>query len=587
MQIVIPMSGYGERFRRAGYSVPKPLIEVEGKPIVAHIVDLFPGEKEFIFICNREHLQNPSYHMAEILRDLAPNGRIVPIGPHKLGPVNTVLEAQSSIDRDRPVIVNYCDFTCYWNYADFKRFVVDSKSDGCIPAYRGLHPHSLGSTMYAYMRQEDLWLSDIQEKKPFTGTPMNEFASSGTYYFRNGGLCLDSFQEQIAQGLAVNDEFYVSLAYKILRQWNKSISVYELQHFMQWGTPQDLREYNNWSSTFRRLASDDSRRGRHAGAVLLPMAGLGARFAEAGYELPKPLIPVSGRPMVIQAVRDLPSAPVMKFVLRRDLPGAEAMERKLRATFVGAEFMVLEALTAGQAISCLHGTENLNVDEPVTIGACDNGILYSVDALAEALAEGEDKPDLLVWTVRGHPDGQRRPEMYGWVETDPSGRITAVSVKSPMADPANDPMIIGTFTFRRLSDFKRAVDALVARNGRINNEFYVDSVIEDCLAAGLSVRLFEVDSYIGWGTPVDLQVFEYWQSCFHKWPSHPYRLEKDSRIPASAISQLSDRYAARRPPRPIANGQSADETKPERTDETTSILRRFFGGMNTVLRNEL
>src|ERR1700704_6380930 len=50
MQIVIPMSGFGERFRRAGYDIPKPLIEVEGKPIVAHVVDMFPGETDFIFI---------------------------------------------------------------------------------------------------------------------------------------------------------------------------------------------------------------------------------------------------------------------------------------------------------------------------------------------------------------------------------------------------------------------------------------------------------------------------------------------------------------------------------------------------------
>jgi NDP-sugar pyrophosphorylase family protein len=50
MQIVIPMSGFGERFRRAGYSVPKPLIEVEGKPIIAHVLSMFPNETDVFFI---------------------------------------------------------------------------------------------------------------------------------------------------------------------------------------------------------------------------------------------------------------------------------------------------------------------------------------------------------------------------------------------------------------------------------------------------------------------------------------------------------------------------------------------------------
>ena len=69
MQVVIPMSGFGERFRRAGYSVPKPLLKVDGKPIVAHVIDMFPGEKNFIFICNQEHLNEPTHRMKAILKE--------------------------------------------------------------------------------------------------------------------------------------------------------------------------------------------------------------------------------------------------------------------------------------------------------------------------------------------------------------------------------------------------------------------------------------------------------------------------------------------------------------------------------------
>ena len=288
MQIIIPMSGFGERFRRAGYDVPKPLIVVEGKPIVAHVVDMFPGDNEFVFICNREHLATPEYRMAEILRSLAPKVKIVPIDPHRLGPVNAVLMADAHVKLDEPVVVNYCDFTCFWNFQDFKAFVEETDSDGCVPAYRGFHPHSLGSTFYAYVKQSSLWLDDIQEKKPFTDNPTDEFASSGTYYFRTGRLCLEALREQMAQGLDVGGEYYVSLAYKVLAQRGLKTSVYELQHFMQWGTPQDLEEYNGWSHAFRRLATSSGRRARHPGAILLPMAGLGKRFADAGYEVPKP-----------------------------------------------------------------------------------------------------------------------------------------------------------------------------------------------------------------------------------------------------------------------------------------------------------
>ena len=74
MQIVIPMSGFGERFRRAGNAVPKPLIEIDKKPIIGHVIDLFPGESDFIFICNEDHLANPDYRMFQILQGLCPTG---------------------------------------------------------------------------------------------------------------------------------------------------------------------------------------------------------------------------------------------------------------------------------------------------------------------------------------------------------------------------------------------------------------------------------------------------------------------------------------------------------------------------------
>ena len=136
MQIIIPMSGFGERFRRAGYTVPKPLIEIDGKPIIAHVIDMFPGELDFIFICNQDHLNNPDYRMEEILRQYCPTGRVVGIPAHKLGPIHAVRQVEHLIDPDRPVVVNYCDFTCYWDYAHFRRFVQETKCDGAIPAYR-------------------------------------------------------------------------------------------------------------------------------------------------------------------------------------------------------------------------------------------------------------------------------------------------------------------------------------------------------------------------------------------------------------------------------------------------------------------
>lgn len=548
MQIVIPMSGFGERFRRAGYTVPKPLIPVDGKPIIAHVIDMFPGETDFLFICNREHLDEPAYEMAEILKTHCPTGRILAIDPHREGPVGAVRKARDLIDPDRPMYVNYCDFTCYWQWDDFKRFVAETQCEGAVPAYRDFHPHSLHENNYAFIREEGGWLTDIQEKQPWTDNRMSEYASSGGYYFASGALGLDLFDRMIADEMTVGGEYYVSLAYKLLAQRGAKIGIYELQHFMQWGTPQDLAEYLGWSSVFRRLAFDESRRARQSGTVLVPMAGYGKRFADAGYDLPKALLPVSGRPMVIQATRDLPDAPATRFVMRLDLDMLDELLVRLRSSFIGVSTLLLSEGTEGQAITCRLGIADINPDEPLTIGACDNAMIYDVQKFEAMIAPGG--PDVLVWIVRGHADGRLRPKNFGWVDADADGRIAGVRVKQEPDDPATAPMIVGAFTFRRAGDFDRACQALIDRDGRVNGEFYVDSLIADAVALGLDCRIFEIDHYLGWGTPNDLRTFEYWQSCFHKWASHPYRLERDRRVPAAKVAELAAHYADIPSPRP-------------------------------------
>ena len=131
--------------------------------------------------------------------------------------------------------------------------------------------------------------------------------------------------------------------------------------------------------------------------------------------------------------------------------------------------------------------------------------------------------------------------MYGWIATE-GNQVTLVSVKTPLEDPNNDPIIIGAFTFKSAKQFVAAAERMIGRNARVNGEFYVDMCINDALALGLRCRLFEIDYYLCWGTPNDLRTFEYWQSCFHKWPNHAYQLEKDSRLDARAANELAHRY---------------------------------------------
>ena len=548
MQIVIPMSGFGERFRRAGYQLPKPLIEVQGKPMISHVVDMFPNEKNVIFICNKNHLEAADYEMFETLQRAHPLARVVGIPEHKKGPIHAIRQIEDYLDHSQPVLVNYSDFTCYWDWEAFKTFTEETACAGAIPAYKGFHPHSLGSTNYAYIRERGGIVQDIQEKKPFTQNRMEEFASSGTYYFSSAELMLGAFEETVARDRSVGGEYYVSLAYKSLLEAGQSTLVYPLQHFVQWGTPEDVDEYRLWSSAFESLAMTGRPSRRAQGTVIIPMAGIGKRYLDQGYSLPKPFIEVSGEPMFLQSARDLTPAERYVFVVRREMDCGENLAEQIKTEFSDATVCYVEALTEGQAITALRGVEALDfADEKcgnsLTIAPSDSGALYDSAELERLILD--PSIDVIVWGFRGYPNAERNPQMYGWVE-EQNGRVISISVKEPIGDPKITPIVVGTFIFKRSSDFEASLQSLIDREGRVNSEYYIDSLINDAVQLGLSCKLFEITHYLNWGTPNDLRTYEYWQSFFSKWDAHPYSLEHDSRVPSQKVPMLKERYSSER-----------------------------------------
>ena len=117
--------------------------------------------------------------------------------------------------------------------------------------------------------------------------------------------------------------------------------------------------------------------------------------------------------------------------------------------------------------------------------------------------------------------------MFGWIEADDCGEIKSISTKKPIHNDLNKPIIIGTFTFKNIHIFQESVKSLFKREEKINGEYFIDSCINDAIKLGYKCHVFEVDSFISWGTPNDLKTFKYWQSTLNKWPYHEYQLNND------------------------------------------------------------
>lgn len=540
VQIIIPMSGIGKRFIDAGYSEPKPLIEVDGIPIIEHVVNMFPGESNFTFICNSNHLTTTN--MRTILERIAPAAKIIEIEPHKKGPVYAVTQIFNLLNDEEEVIVNYCDFSVFWNYADFLNHTRNRKADGAIPAYKGFHPHMLGSTNYAFMRDEEQWMLEIKEKEPFTNNRMEEYASVGTYYFRYGSYVKKYFQALLDEDVNLNGEYYVSLVYNLLNRDGLRTSIYNVQHMLQWGTPQDVQEYKAWSNYFRNIieSNEEDKTVPHS-TLLMPLAGAGSRFVKEGYLDPKPLIEVSGKPMIIQASQSLPKTGKQVFLCQKSHLDAYPLEEELKMVYPDATLVTVESLTEGQACTCELGLKYIDSEDSLLIGACDNGMIWNQDGFQTLIKD--PNVDVVVFSFRHHVSSERYPQMYGWIDIEEDQTIKHVHVKSPISDdPYNDHAVVGSFYFKNVKIFKESLDQLYTKNIRINNEFYVDSLINEAIDLGYNAKVFELDQYVGWGTPNDLRTYEYWQSFFHKWEWHPYTLDQEVTLDKDALPGLEIKY---------------------------------------------
>jgi NDP-sugar pyrophosphorylase family protein len=250
MKIIVPMAGTGDRFVKAGYRDPKPMIKVNGKRILEYIYDMFdPTSDEFVFICNSKHLNETD--MRSYLNTLSPGCHIVEIENHKKGPVYTVSKVFDEIEDDKEVIVSYCDNPYLWNYDDFKNFVKTTKSDGCVLSHIGPHPHRLNSTFMAHITNDGLKLLTVKEKESYTNNPIMEQVSTGTYYFGKGSLVKKYFQELMDLDINYNGEYYVTLVYNLLVRDRLNVTIYPTDLVTFFGTPEEVQNFEAWQTLLK------------------------------------------------------------------------------------------------------------------------------------------------------------------------------------------------------------------------------------------------------------------------------------------------------------------------------------------------
>lgn len=506
--------------------------------MVEHVVDMLSPLGSHYFVCNSEHLEDSDLGMASKLETLSEDVEIIQIKPHKLGPVHAALLAADHLIQDEEVVLNYVDFSCLWDFEEFVHHAHRINADGMVPAYRGFHPHSGGTTNYAYLREKDGEVLEIREKQPFTTEKTEEFASTGTYYFRTVGLMRTYFERLISENVSVAGEFYASSAFDLMAKDGLKVGVYEVSHFMQWGTPEDLEEYVFWSDAFRMLSANGRCDGAIAGAgnLVVLASGRGSRFSNAGYRVPKPFLSVSGDSMLNQVLRV--GEPFAKRAVSVTIDLLNYTELLSDVNVVS-----FNEVSGGQAESASNLLDELTnwEDSAFTVLPSDTLFSDSSSALQKIVDQLSGDSFLVVWATAASPYALKNTQSFGWISR--IGSDIETFIKAPPANEAAK-VISGAFTFSSRKDFAVLFDALKKKNLRINGEFYLDSMISIAQEMGYQVRIFEPEFCLSLGTPYEFETFRYWQTAFDQWESHPYKLEDDQFVRPENIQRLRESLKA-------------------------------------------
>ncbi|MGH2537093.1 MAG: hypothetical protein ACRDHL_06845, partial [Candidatus Promineifilaceae bacterium] len=255
---------------------------------------------------------------------------------------------------------------------------------------------------------------------------------------------------------------------------------------------------------------------------LLPMAGRGSRFFQERYRLPKPFVPVGGRPMFLRAAVAFPPAEQTIFLALAEHLRRYPLAQTLAKHFPGHILIPVDGPTEGQACTCLLAEPELPPQAELFIASCDYEMLY--DRAAYAALRADPAVDVVIWTFRIGSLKMADPNAFAYCRLD-GGRVVEVVEKRTISSrPERDPAVVGSFSFRKAELFLRGAKAMIAKDVRVNGEFYVATSINQLIAAGANVATFEIDKFISFGNPYELMHYEYWQEYFDGLPDHPYTM---------------------------------------------------------------
>jgi len=231
LNVLIPMAGAGSRFEQAGYTFPKPLIEVKNKPMIQIVIENLNIEANYIYVVQKFHREK--YNLDALLNLLTPGCKIVETNGLTEGAACTALLAKEYINNNDPLFFANSDQFVEWDSNEFMYKMQETDADGGIVTFKAIHP----KWSFAKVDEKGL-VTEVAEKNP-----ISDNATVGYYYWKYGSDFVKYAEQMIDKNIRVNNEFYVCPVFNQAIEDHKQIRTFNTTGMWGLGTPEDLKYY--------------------------------------------------------------------------------------------------------------------------------------------------------------------------------------------------------------------------------------------------------------------------------------------------------------------------------------------------------
>ncbi|ENN5833723.1 NTP transferase domain-containing protein [Campylobacter lari] len=492
MNIIIPATGIGKRFKEAGYKELKPFIKVmKDKVILDYVVECFDVQNDIFYFIVQE-CEKSKFEDFALSRKI--NAKIIVYKGEKLGPAGSLYGVASQLQDilDEEVIISYCDFGQEWNYKDFLQFVQENPdAQAVIPCYTGYHPHLLPlENVYAACKVYDNTYKVYEVIEKYNSkNKFEEYYSSGIYYFKALKLAIEAVKKQIEAQDMVSGEYYVSVTNNYL----ENVLCYPfIEKFYQFGTPKDF-EYVK-----EKLNSQDvnNEKIKIQNTIILS-AGRGERFLNLNFNQPKPFLPL-GKTSIIENIID-----TLKNVDTNIIcVGAQDHEKYWEN--IKQEIRFVKPNKIGAAYSYKESCGDLSGD--VLILPCD----LIAKHINREFVRLQKEYEVIVFVTHASKYNVNNPHYFTWIEGK-NNKIDNIFVKNRSNDA--DLVMIGSFYFKENSLLLEYINKIFQEDIKTNGEFYIDNVFE-LLIKTHKIGYIIVDNYFSFGTPDEYLENKYWYNIY-------------------------------------------------------------------------